>query len=90
MSKNTTDISSDEIPETCPVDPRFQNVNVSRCCFTHYVDYHRCQYLLGKEDASCEVFKKTFTRMCPNSWIETWDRRRAQGIFPRNFTTEID
>lgn len=87
-NSNKDDI--DEMPETCQTDPRFQNVNVSRCCFTPYVDYHRCQYLLGKQDASCNIFKDMYTRMCPNAWISTWDRRRENGIFPRNFTTEID
>lgn len=71
-------------------DPRFQNTNASRYCYTHYVDYHRCQYLLGKDDISCNIFKRMYQRMCPNSWICRWDEQREKGIFPRDCKTELD
>lgn len=72
------------------VDPRFQNAQASRYCYTHYVDYHRCQYLLGEDDASCDIFKSMYQRMCPNAWIASWDAKREKGIFPRNCATELD
>lgn len=75
---------------SCPLDPRFQNTNVTRYCFTHYIDYHRCTYLLGKEEISCDIFKNTYRRMCPNAWIDTWDKRREKGIFARDCKTELD
>jgi len=75
---------------SCPLDPRFQNTNVSRYCFTHYVDYHRCKYLLGEDETSCDIFKNTYQRMCPNAWIDIWDRRRKNGIFARDCKTELD
>lgn len=74
----------------CPVDPRFQNVQTTRYCYTHYVDYHRCQYLLGENDTTCDIFKRTYQSMCPNTWIERWDEQRRKGIFPRDCITEID
>lgn len=73
-----------------PIDPRFQNTNVTRCCYTNYVDYHRCQYLLGENDTKCDIFKAMYKRMCPDAWIESWDEKRKKGIFPRNCITEID
>ncbi|KAF0759107.1 cytochrome c oxidase subunit 6b-2-like [Aphis craccivora] len=75
---------------SCPMDPRFQNTNVSRYCFIHYVDYHRCLHLLGKDNATCEIFKDIYQRMCPNNWINTWDLRREKGNFARDCKTELD
>ncbi|VVC30700.1 Cytochrome c oxidase, subunit VIb [Cinara cedri] len=71
-------------------DPRFQNANATRYCYTHYVDYHRCQHVLGKDEPDCEIFKKTYQRMCPNSWIDRWDGQRKKGNFARNCKTELD
>jgi len=88
MSEST---ENDSLPNfSCPIDPRFQNTNVTRNCFIHYIDYHRCVHLLGKEDTSCDIFKETYKRMCPNAWINTWDRRREKGNFARNCKTELD
>ncbi|KAF0769992.1 cytochrome c oxidase subunit 6b-2-like [Aphis craccivora] len=75
---------------SCPMDPRFQNTNVSRYCFIHYVDYHRCLHLLGKDNSSCKIFKDIYQRMCPNNWINTWDQRREKGNFARDCKTELD
>ncbi|XP_050435214.1 uncharacterized protein LOC126842329 [Adelges cooleyi] len=71
-------------------DPRFPNVHTTRYCYNHYIDYHRCRHLLGEEEPSCEIFRKTYTRMCPNSWVNDWDEQREQGIFPRDCKTELD
>lgn len=73
------------------LDPRFQNTNATRYCYSHYVDYHRCQYLLGEEESSgCDIFKDMYYRMCPNAWINRWNEQRESGTFPRNCTTELD
>lgn len=78
-------------PSNGMVDPRFQNTNHTRYCYTHYVDYHRCRYLLGEDESSgCNVFKEMYQRMCPNAWISRWDAQRENCIFPRNCTTELD
>lgn len=89
MSEEKT-VVIDGMPEDCTMDPRFQNTNASRYCYTHYVDYHRCQFLLGKEDSSCNIFKRMYERICPNSWINSWNEKREKGIFPRNCKTELD
>lgn len=91
MSENKTS-KEDDFPETdCLIDPRFQNQSsIGRCCFTHYIDYHRCRFLLGEEDASCDIFKTMYQRMCPSAWLNTWDEQRENGIFPRNCKTELD
>jgi len=45
---------------------------------------------LGKDETSCDIFKKTYQRMCPNAWIDTWDKRGEKGIFARDCKTELD
>lgn len=81
----------DEMPKDhMVVDPRFQNINATRYCYTHYVDYHRCQYILGKKDQDCNIFQTIYQRICPNAWINRWDEQKKKGIFPRNCETELD
>lgn len=76
--------------ESCTVDPRFQNTNVTRYCYTHYVDYQRCQYLLGENSPDCNIFKFMYKRMCPDAWTNKWDEQRTKGNFARNCITELD
>jgi cytochrome c oxidase subunit 6b len=76
--------------DSSTLDPRFQNVNVSRYCYTHYIDYQRCQYLLGENNPDCDIFKNMYRRLCPNAWINKWDEQRTKGNFPRNVHTEVN
>lgn len=76
--------------ESSTVDPRFQNTNASRYCYTHYVDYHRCQFLLGENNPDCDIFKNMYQRICPNAWTSKWNEQRAKGNFPRNCHNELD
>ncbi|XP_005097282.1 cytochrome c oxidase subunit 6B2 [Aplysia californica] len=63
-------------------DARFPNMNMTRRCWQNYVDYYRCQEKLGEDYEPCEYFKKTFTYLCPEFWIEQWDDQREAGCFP--------
>lgn len=74
----------------CTLDPRFQNVHANRYCYTHYVDYHRCKYLLGENAPDCNIFKNMYQRICPNAWTSKWDEQREKGNFARNCRTETD
>ncbi|KAK3784015.1 hypothetical protein RRG08_025209 [Elysia crispata] len=64
-------------------DARFPNMNQTRRCWQNYVDYLRCQEVLGEDHEPCEYFKKTYKFLCPGFWIEKWDDQVANGIFPR-------
>ncbi|XP_044733847.1 cytochrome c oxidase subunit 6b-1-like [Chrysoperla carnea] len=68
--------------ETPQLDPRFPNQNQTSHCWSAYVDYHRCVNLLGDEHDAAKYFKKVYTSMCPNRWVERWDEQRENGTFP--------
>lgn len=68
--------------ETAPFDPRFPNQNQSKHCYQYYVDFHRCSQRHGNEYDACKYFKKVYSIMCPNSWIEKWDEQLQNDAFP--------
>merc|ERR1712142_138712 len=65
-----------------PFDARFPNMNQTRNCWQNYVDYFRCQKIKGEDYTPCEYFKKVYTHLCPNFWVEKWDDQRENGTFP--------
>ncbi|OQR69097.1 serine/arginine repetitive matrix protein 5 isoform X3 [Tropilaelaps mercedesae] len=73
-----------ELPKTAPFDPRFPNTNQSRNCYQNYLDFHRCQKVKGEEYEPCKYFKRIYTSICPNAWIERWDSQVAEGRFAGN------
>ncbi|KAK8724761.1 hypothetical protein OTU49_010912, partial [Cherax quadricarinatus] len=68
--------------ETAPFDPRFPNQNQTKYCYQSFVDYHRCQKIKGEDYEPCNYFKKVFSSICPNAWIENWNDQLESGIFP--------
>ncbi|KAK0053102.1 cytochrome c oxidase subunit 6B [Biomphalaria pfeifferi] len=64
------------------VDSRFPNQNQTRRCWQNYVDYIRCTTKFGDDYEACEYFKKTYTFLCPEFWIEHWDEQREKDAFP--------
>jgi len=76
--------ASDALTQTIPFDPRFPNQNQTRNCWQNYVDFHRCQKIKGEEYEPCEFFKKNFTTVCPNAWVEKWNDQREKNAFPAN------
>ncbi|XP_078036777.1 cytochrome c oxidase subunit 6B [Augochlora pura] len=69
-------------PLTAPFDPRFPNQNQTRYCFSSYVDFQRCKNRHSAEYEACKYFKKVYSAMCPNDWVEKWDDQLDQGTFP--------
>ncbi|CAG0918745.1 unnamed protein product [Notodromas monacha] len=76
--------------ETAPFDPRFPNQNQTRQveltrsqqhCYVSYVDYHRCIKIKGEDFEPCNYFKKVFTSLCPNAWVEQWNTQREENRF---------
>lgn len=63
-------------------DPRYPNQNQTHRCFTSYVDYYRCVAAKGEDFAPCKEFFRTFSSLCPVSWVEKWDGQRDDGTFP--------
>lgn len=66
---------------TAPFDPRFPNQNQTRYCYQSYLDHYRCKKVRGDGYEPCNYFKKVFTSMCPNAWVEKWDGQRNDGTF---------
>ncbi|KAK7919766.1 hypothetical protein WMY93_011050 [Mugilogobius chulae] len=70
---------------TAPFDARFPNQNQTRNCWSNYLDFHRCEKALeakGVDTAPCDWYKKVYTSLCPNSWIEKWEEQKVDGTFP--------
>ncbi|GFW03607.1 cytochrome c oxidase subunit 6B1 [Trichonephila clavipes] len=67
---------------TAPFDPRFPNTNQTKNCWQNYIDYHRCQKVKGEDYSPCEYYKRVYTSICPNGWVEKWDEQREEGRFP--------
>ncbi|KAG8197658.1 hypothetical protein JTE90_001587 [Oedothorax gibbosus] len=67
---------------TAPFDPRFPNTNQTKNCWQNYIDYHRCRKVKGEDHAPCDYFKKVYSSLCPNSWIDRWDTQIEEGRFP--------
>lgn len=71
-------------PQTAPYDPRFPNQNQTKYCYTSYLDFHRCKKRHSEEYEACQYFKKVYSTMCPNAWIEKWNDQVENGTFPGN------
>lgn len=67
--------------KTAPFDPRYPNTNQTRYCYQSYLDFHRCQKVRGDQYEPCQYFKKVFTSMCPNAWVEKWNDQIEAGTF---------
>ncbi|XP_064407033.1 cytochrome c oxidase subunit 6B1-like [Halichondria panicea] len=68
--------------ETAPFDARFPNVNQTRHCWQHYVDFHKCEKVKGEGADVCQYFQKVYRSMCPVAWTSDWDEQREAGSFP--------
>ncbi|XP_012283600.1 cytochrome c oxidase subunit 6B1 isoform X3 [Orussus abietinus] len=67
---------------TIPFDPRFPNMNQTRNCYQNYLDFHRCSKKHGKDYDVCQYFKRAYSTLCPNAWVEKWDTQIAENRFP--------
>ncbi|GLT49069.1 hypothetical protein SLA2020_226520 [Shorea laevis] len=54
----------------------------TRHCYASYVEYHKCLKEKGNNAPECEKFAKHYKSLCPNEWIDRWDRERELGTFP--------
>ncbi|XP_030753247.1 cytochrome c oxidase subunit 6b-2 [Sitophilus oryzae] len=68
--------------KTCLQDARFQNQNATKWCFTMFVDFHKCERLLGEGSDCCGQFKKVYRAICPNEWVQKWEEQIEEGNFP--------
>ncbi|KAF7401526.1 hypothetical protein HZH68_007346 [Vespula germanica] len=64
------------------LDPRFQQQNQTLRCYVMYTDFYRCEHILGEGHEACAWFKRVFTSICPNDWINNWDELRTSGRLP--------
>uniref|UniRef100_A0A452GPA4 Uncharacterized protein n=1 Tax=Gopherus agassizii TaxID=38772 RepID=A0A452GPA4_9SAUR len=49
------------------------------------VDFHRCEKAMaakGADATCCQWYRRVYKSLCPISWVNTWDERRAEGTFP--------
>ncbi|CAB0004056.1 unnamed protein product [Nesidiocoris tenuis] len=72
---------SSENLQTAPFDPRFPNQNQTRYCYQSFLDYHRCQKVKGTNYEPCNYFKRVYSSICPNEWVEKWDTQLEEGRF---------
>ena len=68
-----------------PYDARFPQVRKQRHCFAYYVDYHRCNELMGADYKPCQFFQNVYKDICPKFWVEKWDELITEGRFPAKF-----
>lgn len=54
-----------------------------------YIDYQRCQFLLGEKATQCDYFYRCYNSICPNAWHEKWDEQLKAGTFPRDITYDL-
>ncbi|CAD5223613.1 unnamed protein product [Bursaphelenchus okinawaensis] len=84
-SRSVNEKSRDELAWAAPYDARFPQVRKQRKCFAYYVDFHRCQELMGKDHEPCQFFKNVYKDTCPKFWVNKWDELRADNRFPARF-----
>uniref|UniRef100_A0A1I7XD55 Cytochrome c oxidase subunit n=1 Tax=Heterorhabditis bacteriophora TaxID=37862 RepID=A0A1I7XD55_HETBA len=60
-------------------------VRKQRQCFAYYVDFHRCNELMGKDYKPCKFFQNVYKDFCPGFWVEKWDELIEEGRFPAKF-----
>jgi len=82
------------VMETAPYDPRFPNTNQTKNCWQNYVDFHRCVAAKGEDYQPCQVFRRRYKILCPQSWVsylanvnlllqvERWDEAIQSGTYP--------
>ncbi|CAG9834825.1 unnamed protein product [Diabrotica balteata] len=75
-------MSSDSELKTVAQDARYHNCNCTNWCMDAFVDYHKCERLLGKGNTSCEQFWKIYRTICPNDWVKRWEDQIENGTFP--------
>ncbi|XP_076265774.1 cytochrome c oxidase subunit 6B [Rhynchophorus ferrugineus] len=68
--------------KTCLQDARYHNQNASKWCFASFVDYKKCQRLLGEQSDCCIQLKKIYKAICPNAWVTRWEEQLVEGNFP--------
>ncbi|EYC35368.1 hypothetical protein Y032_1072g3540 [Ancylostoma ceylanicum] len=68
-----------------PYDARFPQVRKQRQCFAYYVDFHRCNELMGSDYKPCKFFQNVYKDICPGFWLEKWDELMEEGRFPAKF-----
>eukprot|EP00741_Cyanophora_paradoxa_P004791 tig00000829_g4649.t1 len=74
-------INAKDFIKTYEPDPRFPNQNQTKHCWTSYNEFHLCRAARGEGTPLCEQFRRTYTSMCPEEWIQKWDEQRANGLF---------
>lgn len=67
---------------TAPVDARFCNTNQAQHCWTRFLEFHKCSQTPGKSEEDCVRFKRWYTSICPNEWVENWNEQLENGTFP--------
>ena len=55
--------------KTAPYDARFPNVNQTKHCWQKFVDYVKCNKMLGEEAAACKEMKLHAQIICPQPWV---------------------
>lgn len=84
-SKTQEELAAEEqytMFRTAPFDARFPNQNQTRHCYQNFIDYHRCHTLKGEDFEPCNYFKKLYSSLCPNAWVEKWNEQIEEGRFP--------
>lgn len=84
-SQEDNEKSKKELTWAAPYDARFPQVRKQRQCFNYYVDFFRCQELMGKDYHPCKFFKNVYKDFCPSFWVEKWDEWVEEGRFPAKF-----
>ncbi|KAJ4728773.1 Cytochrome c oxidase subunit [Melia azedarach] len=69
-----------ESSETAPAESHFPTMNQTRRCYARYVQYLKCIQEKGKTAPECEKFAEYYRFVCPNEWIEDWNKERASAI----------
>lgn len=54
---------------------------ILRWCYVSFVDYYRCRKLRGDDYEPCDYFKNVYSSICPEYFVERWERWRADGTF---------
>ncbi|KAK5643284.1 hypothetical protein RI129_007129 [Pyrocoelia pectoralis] len=49
-----------------------------------FYDYHRCIGLFSADYEPCEYFKKVYSVLCPNAWVQKWEEQIRDHTFPRD------
>ena len=82
------------VSTTTPYHASFPNINQSKHCWALYVVAQHCYDKTGYTDRSepvptqCIQATAAYKSICPNYWIEDWDKQVDDGIFPRFWPEE--